>query len=183
MEDLKNKGICLNVGCGNDIKEGYTNLDCIPLQGVNVIHNLESFPWPFLDNTFSEVYAHQTLEHLSDKIKVMDEIWRISKKGARVYIHVPYFSSPGAFCHAEHKSYFGYNTFDYWCNPSAEITPNSHFKYVSRKIQYACSHNIIMKILNAILTPLINIYPIAYQRFLCHIIPAENLIVELKVMK
>jgi len=176
----------LNMGSGNNILKGYINLDCIPLNGVDVIHNLEEFPYPFPDNYFKEIYIHQTLEHLSDKTKVMEELYRISKNGAIIDIHVPYFSNCGAFCHAEHKSFFGYNTFDYWCNPSPEMDTLAHFRLISRKIEFSGTPRLPMKILNAIITPLININKwtaLCYQRFFCWIIPCENLIVKLEVIK
>ena len=69
----------LNVGCGDDIKEGYTNLDFVKLGGVDVVHDLNKFPWPFKDNTFDRVYASHVLEHVDDLIKIMKEIQRISK--------------------------------------------------------------------------------------------------------
>ena len=46
----------LNLGCGKDIKEGYINLDIVDYGG-NQIHNINSFPYPFEDNTFDEIYA------------------------------------------------------------------------------------------------------------------------------
>jgi len=176
----------LNLGSGCDVKEDYVNLDCVNIEGTDVVHNLEDFPYPFEENTFEEVYAHQTLEHLSDKIKVMNEIWRICKNGAEVHINVPYFAFAGAFCHAEHKSFFGYNTFEYWTNSSREIRPTSNFELISRELQFSNSNNPFMKFLDKIISPIININritAITYQRFFCWILPCENLIVKLRVIK
>ena len=46
----------LNLGCGKDIKTGYINLDIVDYGG-NEIHDITTFPYPFEDNTFEEIYA------------------------------------------------------------------------------------------------------------------------------
>ena len=63
----------LNLGCGQNILKDYVNLDAMKLDGVDVIHDLEKFPWPFKDNTFDEVYTSHTLEHLTDLIFSMTQ--------------------------------------------------------------------------------------------------------------
>jgi len=181
----------INIGCGNQIFKStkdiqWMNLDCVALDGVDCILDLEQFPYSLKSDFFDYIYCHQTLEHLSDKVKVMNELYRISKNGAIIDIHVPYFSNCGAFCHAEHQSFFGYNTFDYWCNSSNEMCPDAHFRMISRKIEFSGTPRFPMQILNAIITPLINISKFTalfYQRFFCWILPCENLIVKLEVKK
>ena len=46
----------LNLGCGRDIREGYVNLDKAGLDGVDVVHDLNVFPYPFEDNEFDEIH-------------------------------------------------------------------------------------------------------------------------------
>ena len=77
----------LNLGCGNDKKEGYVNVD---LFGGDVTHDLNVFPWPLEDNTVDEVLLHNILEHLPDTVGVMKEVYRICKDGALVHIAVPH---------------------------------------------------------------------------------------------
>jgi len=40
------KSTKLNIGCGKDIKEDYVNLDSVKLPEVDVVHNLDKYPWP-----------------------------------------------------------------------------------------------------------------------------------------
>ena len=47
----------LNFGCGKDIREGWVNLDCVALPGIDAIHDLNKFPLPFEDNSFDECSA------------------------------------------------------------------------------------------------------------------------------
>ena len=70
----------LNLGCGQYPKPGYVNLDMVNLQGVDIIHNLNNYPYPFNENEFDEVLCHHVLEHLEDIVKPLEEIWRITKR-------------------------------------------------------------------------------------------------------
>ena len=56
----------LNIGCGKDIKPEFVNLDNVKLPGVNLVHDLDKFPWPFEDNSFEYIRAISVLEHLED---------------------------------------------------------------------------------------------------------------------
>ncbi len=56
----------LNLGCGKQIKEDYTNLDKVALEGVDVVHDLDVFPYPFRDNTFDEILCSHVLEHVDE---------------------------------------------------------------------------------------------------------------------
>lgn len=45
----------LNLGCGKDIKKEYVNLDIRKFPGVDIIHDLNKFPYPFKDDSFDEI--------------------------------------------------------------------------------------------------------------------------------
>jgi hypothetical protein len=51
-------------------------------QNVDIIHNLNIFPYPLEDESFDEIYIDNTLEHLDNVIGVMEEVhhWLICKK-------------------------------------------------------------------------------------------------------
>ena len=69
----------LNIGCGKKNKNGYINLDLLKLPNVDVVHDLNQFPWPFKKNEFDEILCDNVLEHLNDTIKPIEELWRITK--------------------------------------------------------------------------------------------------------
>ncbi len=86
----------LNLGCYDKIRKGYINLDLEKYcEGIDVIHDLNKFPYPFDDNQFEEIYARCVLEHLCPLImnKVFDELYRITKNNGRIIIIVPHSSS------------------------------------------------------------------------------------------
>ena len=103
----------LNIGCGIDIQKGFVNLDRVKLEGVDVIHDLNKFPWPFKDNEFDFINCDQVLEHLDDIPYCLREIWRISKPGGKTHIAVPHYASPGAWFDLTHKHPFGWMSLDY----------------------------------------------------------------------
>lgn len=174
----------INLGCGRNIMKGYVNVDKVKLEGVDVVHNLDKFPYPFKDNSVDEVYARYILEHLDDTIKVMEELHRICKPGARIFLFLPYFATCGAFIDPQHKRFFGFNSFDYFQKGYRDydgLYSKVNFKIHKRKIIYSDIWQ--LKWLNFFLTPLINLWPLFYQRFLCFIIQADKLNIELEVKK
>ena len=105
MKNKSGKPRKLNIGCGRDIKKDYVNLDGARLKGVDVVHDLNKYPWPFSSNYFDEVYGRDVIEHLDDLVKAMKEIHRICKNGAKVRLIVPYWHSSAAF-YPNHNYFF-----------------------------------------------------------------------------
>jgi len=80
----------LNLGCGEDIREGYINADIRKLKGVDVQVDMEKpLPWP--NDYFDEVLMKDSLEHVSwRKVKeLIKEVHRILKKGGKLFIQTP----------------------------------------------------------------------------------------------
>lgn len=94
----------LNLGCGEDKKEGYINLDWNPLTRPDIIHDLNELNYPFDDGSFDEITASHVLEHLEKPFLIMKELHRLLKPGGRLIIKVPHFSR--GFTHAEHARGF-----------------------------------------------------------------------------
>ncbi len=103
----------LNLGCGNKILKGWVNLDKFPLEGVDVVYDIEDLPLPFDSEQFDEILCEDILEHV-EYIDVLREIYRILKKGGKLHIRVPHFSSRNNFVDPTHKNQFSVNTFDFF---------------------------------------------------------------------
>lgn len=91
----------VNLGSGDAPMVGFINVDMQRLPGVDVVHNLEKFPWPFPDNSVDLIIASQLVEHIEPHggifIKFMDEAWRILKNKGQFMIATPYAGSIGYF--------------------------------------------------------------------------------------
>jgi SAM-dependent methyltransferase len=110
----------LHLGCGNHILPGYVNVDAAKLPGVDVVHDLRGFPWPFESEQFEEVIAVDVLEHLPDTIRTMEELFRVTKPGGLVHIRVPYFNAWDASYDPTHVRTFNENSFDFF-DPRMEV--------------------------------------------------------------
>lgn len=80
----------LNIGGGNK-KYGFRqeiNLDIAPLPQVDVVADAHHLP--FGKESFDLVIANVVLEHVENPAQVVKEIYRVLKKGGRVYAMVPF---------------------------------------------------------------------------------------------
>lgn len=87
----------LDIGCGDNKMEDHIGMDYKKSPGVDVVHDMRVFPWPFADETFTLLSASHVLEHIPREngvfIDVMNECWRILKKGGQFRFAVPYGGS------------------------------------------------------------------------------------------
>lgn len=105
----------LHIGCGLDRRENAINLDMVDLPTVDVVHNLDVFPWPFPDDRFDDVIGFQVFEHVNDPIGFMKEVHRVLVPGGKLSLTVPHYQSNNSFTDPTHKRHCTLRTWDYWC--------------------------------------------------------------------
>lgn len=173
----------LNLGCGNDIRKDWINLDIAPLQGVDVVHDLNHLPLPFDNNSFDFILCQDILEHL-DYIDLLRELHRIIKPGGIVEIRVPHFSSRFNYIDPTHKKRFSIQTFDYF-TPEAlfgrKYYFDFHFTRISkRKITFSKGP---VFFINYLVQPVVNAgkrTQVFYEAsFLSRLFPCANIVVKL----
>lgn len=120
------KPLLLNLGCGNNKLDGYLNVD---LYGdPDLRHDLNSFPYPWDDNSVDHIEMIHTLEHIPDWWSAFCECCRILKPGCTLRIHVPDESSSDALAYRDHYHVFTRRTFDSTLNQITErSTTNAWF--------------------------------------------------------
>lgn len=99
----------IDLGCGTNKREGFTGVDRRPFPGVDVVTDLtDKWPWP--TDSIEEVYCSHFLEHLDhsskspQRVRFMNELWRVMKVGAKATIITPHWASCrayGDFTHAD----------------------------------------------------------------------------------
>lgn len=136
----------LNLGCGNDIRKGWINLDQYEHEGVDVIHDLNELPLPFEDDSFNFILCKNLLEHIN-YIPLMNELQRILKKNGRVYIRVPHFTSKSNYADPTHINMFSTKTFFYFVKTSKYSYERNLnlFSSIKIKIQFEKSNVFLLK--------------------------------------
>ena len=83
----------INIGCGKDYLDDWVNVDFYDDSTCDIKHDLEIFPWPWEDNSVSEILIKHTLEHLGADwkvyIKILQEMYRVCEDNAHIQVDVP----------------------------------------------------------------------------------------------
>lgn len=107
-------GIRLDIGCGAAKQAGFVGMDMRSLDGVDIVHDVESYPWPLPDESVLCATASHLVEHIAPQrfgfINFMNEVWRVLKVGGEFAIATPHGYSPGYLQDPTH------------CNPCNEAT-------------------------------------------------------------
>lgn len=114
----------INLGAGNSALDGWVNVDMVACPGIEVVHNLDVFPWPFPDGVADQIQAIDVLEHLPNYthapnsrpgvVAFMDECWRILKPSGSLFIQVPHWQGKWTWIDPTHVRGFDPRSFDYW---------------------------------------------------------------------
>lgn len=104
----------LNLGCGFNILPGWVNLDITPADGVDVVFDLETCRQnriPLEDGSVDQILCSHVLEHISDILPLMEELYRIASPDCMLTIRVPHASSDDAFGDPTHVRFFVADSF------------------------------------------------------------------------
>jgi SAM-dependent methyltransferase len=176
----------LNLGCGF-LKEDFpereqatevVGVDHNPDSHADIVHDLDSFPYPLETDSFDLVIMQDVIEHLENVPATLAEIHRIARNGALVRIRTPHYASWYAYGDPTHKRFFGSHSLD-----GFDVrNPNLHYA----KVRFHFRRRIIEfpKIWRVTgIAALINRNPHRWEQLLAYIIRPENMIFELEVVK
>lgn len=96
----KNQSVKIDLACGSN-KQGkdWIGVDVRPLPGVDIVHDLETFPYPLPDECATTILCSHYIEHINPAkfgfINFMNEVHRIMKPNGRFLISMPYSLSHG----------------------------------------------------------------------------------------
>jgi len=74
----------VNLGCGTDYRAGWVNVDVNERVGADVVYDLNETPWPFTDDSVTEIEARHVFEHLRDPAAAFAECRRVLEPGGRL---------------------------------------------------------------------------------------------------
>lgn len=180
--DLQRGAIKLELGSGQNRREGFYALDHLELDGVDIVADLNQ-PLELLPNDCCEiVYSHHVLEHVNEILGLMREIHRITRPGGLVEIVVPHFSNVYGYSDPTHVRLFGLYSMYYFVaiknQPPLRQVPefytNARFLMRSIKIEFYRSG-----VIDRVLFPFLNRFVNAsfrnqdfYERRLAHLFHA-----------
>jgi hypothetical protein len=91
---MLSKPLKLNLGCGFKRIPGYINVDSVAACNPDQVVDLETFPWPWPDNSVDEIQLVHVLEHLGREshvfIGIMQELYRVCAHDVKIHIIVPH---------------------------------------------------------------------------------------------
>lgn len=116
------------LGAGTDRHDGFIHVDHLPLEGIDVVHNLMEFPYPFDDNSAEHIIAIDVLEHLDHYtkdgkptvIEFIKECHRILKDNGLLFIQTPRYDADFLWIDPTHIRGFHEQSMDFF-------DPNKHF--------------------------------------------------------
>ena len=122
----------VNLGCGTSPSKStdiihFANIDIIALEGVNIVHDLNIFPYPFIDEKADLIIMNDILEHLDDPIAVLQECWRILKVGGVVQIKVVHWNHYYSYSDPQHKHAFSEPYFHFFTGEKRSYYMKNHF--------------------------------------------------------
>lgn len=109
----------VDIGCGGN-KQGkdWFGIDYRQLDGVDLVQDLEKFPWAVPSESFNTAVASHVVEHINPShgifIAFMNECWRILKPGGDFIIGAPYATSVGMFRDPTHCNFVNEETWSYF---------------------------------------------------------------------
>lgn len=94
----------LNLGAGNDIREGAVNHDRLRHRPeIEVAHDLNVLPWPWGDESFDVIVARAVLEHLRiNLLESVGECWRLLRPGGKLVMKLPYWQHRNSYIDPTH---------------------------------------------------------------------------------
>lgn len=109
-------GIRLDLGAGGNPQKGFVSMDIRPLEGIDIVHDAQDFPYPLPDNSCVQILMSHLWEHIEPKnrVNLMDELWRIMQPDGQLLISTPYATSVGAYQDPTHYPCPNEATFTYF---------------------------------------------------------------------
>lgn len=97
--------IRLDFGCGKNKREGFTGVDSIKFDTVDIVLDLVNDVWPWKENSVDEVHCSHFVEHLDGKERVQffNKLYTILKPKGKASIITPHWSHERAYGDPTHK--------------------------------------------------------------------------------
>ena len=125
----------INLGCGNDILEGYINQDIIQHRPeITVSFDLNEPDWwqeiTLVYGEVDEIRAWDVVEHLYDTVNFMNNAWDALKKDGILDMKLCGWENPNYWVDITHQKAFDIKSMDYF-DPDTEL--GKEYSYYTNK--------------------------------------------------
>lgn len=104
-----------DIGCGPNKFPNSTGVDIVERPGVvDIVHNLDIYPWPLEDNSFDVLICNHLIEHVDDFVAMVKEFHRILKPSGYLIARTPHYSHVDSYVDPTHKRHMTMNSFNYF---------------------------------------------------------------------
>jgi len=79
----------LDIGCGSNKKEGFLGVDLVKTKATDVVADAANLP--FKDGCIDYVYSRRCLQHITNDIQALKEIYRVLKLHGKLELIVASF--------------------------------------------------------------------------------------------
>jgi SAM-dependent methyltransferase len=170
-------GTVLDIGCGSSKLPGAVGLDVSADTEADIVHDLDSFPYPIADESFDQILMQDVIEHVREPIRVLEELHRIARPGARVQLRTPHFSSALAYGDPTHRHYFSTIAVRSLAQPRFAHYTDVRFRLVHVTLDLWLPYRALG------LGMLFNRVQESYEKYFAFLCPAMNIRAELEALK
>ncbi|WGD38229.1 glycosyltransferase [Lysinibacter sp. HNR] len=144
----RNGLLSLDLGAAHNRPDGYMGVDQYPGEKVDIVATLPG-PLDLPDNSVGVIRAVDFLEHVVDKIALINEIYRLLAPGGILISQTPSTDGRGAFQDPTHVAYYNEHSFWYYTDANyRRFVPEIEAKFQVSRLQtvfpteWHAAHNI-----------------------------------------
>lgn len=116
----RNNLFCVDFGGNFNKKEGYSTLDIRTSENVDIVADANQ-RLPFDDNSVGVIRAYDFMEHIPDKIHLINEFYRVLAHGGVLISETPSTDGRGAFQDPTHVAFYNEHSFWYYTNKNLQM--------------------------------------------------------------
>lgn len=117
--------INLDIACGQNKQTGFVGIDIAPCEGVDIVHDLWTYPWPIESESVAAAHCSHYIEHIPMEyvnhngiykdalFAFFDEVYRILVPDGSITIVSPYWTSVRCWQDPTHRRAITENTLLY----------------------------------------------------------------------
>ncbi len=166
----------LNIGCGNKKIEGYIGVDKFQCEAAEYICDIEKEKLPFEDNSVESIILDNVIEHFFDIPSVINELMRVSSKGAVIKIITPHFSALSSWVDPSHIHHLSYFSFDHFEKDSVSHYVGKGIKIKQKKLSFGGG------VFGLLARFIFKLNPRKYEQKYCFIFRASTLTFDIEVL-